>query len=835
MKRLLSILTILVLSLIAFITLGNFKNLKGEENNKSLLALNETINSSDVSLLISTINDSEKQLSTDGTRILNTINETKSNLESGVLAIDIIITNPAGATKKEVIGVKISYDTYILENFDIIDISATKGDPELKTDSNEVWWGIASIETNEIVTLSYKLKLKSTVNKDAINKRLNTNRQIIVTEWGKEIGTYPSDSQIGVQICSPTIRLNVEEPTKGNLTVTKTVTGLGANTNKIFNFTVTLSDRNINGTYGDMTFTNGVANITLKHNQTLTASNLPANITYRVVETEANQNNYITSYTKDTGTIKVDETVNATFTNTYKMPVGNLSVKKVVDGSAKDPNKIFNFTVTLSDKSINGIYGDMSFTNGVARFTLKNDQTLSSLNLPIDITYTVEETDANTDGYVTIYDDGLGHRTTNKVTGSITENSNINIVVYNTKENKNFITVSKQFDTTSNFNKDIEITYESLQNNGINYETYKKYIANKKITIIASNGNTHTSFEVTANSNGKFIIPAKYSSSYKTFNVNIENTEGTLSLNINVDKIIPSIPNSIDYLLSATNTSTNTTYTKDFTLSTSESYIKSFELDFNASNLTNIKVTEKTTNNNWKFSYKVETNGNNISILMNNKAGEYKVNGSLDIETTPKPKITIEKVWNTLDNYIDIYFSSEHRNNFKIDVEIVDNKGRTLEKIKLDETGHALSKNKYSSNQEIYVLYPDGKKVRVNNDETVISKEIKVDIENEIYILSSSNNWKMTITKDINDNFTVEEIDSPLEFTSEISKTKDNDGNYNIKLTNTHLSTRNVSYIEPEKPIENPKTSINSYYIIGAMITLIATTGLIFLKRKNVF
>lgn len=105
MKKLISIFSILLISITILISFNLNSSLA--LTNDSILALNdEVINSSSTSLTINSLNDAEKQLSTDGTRILNTINESKSNLDSGELAIDIIITNPANASKKEAIGVR---------------------------------------------------------------------------------------------------------------------------------------------------------------------------------------------------------------------------------------------------------------------------------------------------------------------------------------------------------------------------------------------------------------------------------------------------------------------------------------------------------------------------------------------------------------------------------------------------------------------------------------------------------------------------------------------------------------------------------------------------------
>ena len=64
-----------------------------------------------------------------------------------------------------------------------------------------------------------------------------------------------------------------------------------------------------------MTFENGVATFTLKHNEKKTATGLPAGISYEVTESEANQDGYTTTATGATGSIVKDETTKAEFTN----------------------------------------------------------------------------------------------------------------------------------------------------------------------------------------------------------------------------------------------------------------------------------------------------------------------------------------------------------------------------------------------------------------------------------------------------------------------------------------------------------------------------------------
>ena len=100
----------------------------------------------------------------------------------------------------------------------------------------------------------------------------------------------------------------------GNLTVSKTVTGNAGDTSKEFHFTVKM-DTPINGTYGDMRFTDGTALLTLKHNEKRTATGLPADVNYEVTEAEANQNGYTTTAENASGIIVKDTTVVVSFTN----------------------------------------------------------------------------------------------------------------------------------------------------------------------------------------------------------------------------------------------------------------------------------------------------------------------------------------------------------------------------------------------------------------------------------------------------------------------------------------------------------------------------------------
>lgn len=104
-------------------------------------------------------------------------------------------------------------------------------------------------------------------------------------------------------------------PKFGGLTVEKEVTGTHGDKDREFHFTVTLDNTSINGTYGGMDFKDGVAEITLKHGDKVTATGLPAGIGYIVTEKEANADGYTTSATADKGTIPENDNVDVKFVN----------------------------------------------------------------------------------------------------------------------------------------------------------------------------------------------------------------------------------------------------------------------------------------------------------------------------------------------------------------------------------------------------------------------------------------------------------------------------------------------------------------------------------------
>lgn len=98
----------------------------------------------------------------------------------------------------------------------------------------------------------------------------------------------------------------------GNLVVTKTVEG-DVDPDKEFTFIVTV-DESITGMYGDMEFVDGVATFKLKHGESITATDLPAELKYTVTE-ENEIGYYAKSSVNAVGEILEAETIEVEYVN----------------------------------------------------------------------------------------------------------------------------------------------------------------------------------------------------------------------------------------------------------------------------------------------------------------------------------------------------------------------------------------------------------------------------------------------------------------------------------------------------------------------------------------
>lgn len=183
----------------------------------------------------------------------------------------------------------------------------------------------------------------------------------------------------------------------GDLKITKeTSDGSGKDTD--FTFTIILKDSegniadNITGMYGEVEFVGGMATVVLKAGESAVAKNIPAGLNYEVTETVPDYYVLVSSEGSK-GKIEGLKEAEAKFVN--RMPVGDLTVTKTVEGKYADTNTVFTFTVAVEDTSVNGSYGDMKFASGVAKLTLKAGESATAKGLPAGVGYIItEETDS---------------------------------------------------------------------------------------------------------------------------------------------------------------------------------------------------------------------------------------------------------------------------------------------------------------------------------------------------------------------------------------------------------------------------------------------------------
>ena len=168
---------------------------------------------------------------------------------------------------------------------------------------------------------------------------------------------------------------NVLPSASGSLTVSKTVTGEGADLDKAFHFAALISGE-------EETFA-------LKHGQSKTFSGIPLGTAYSVTETAAE--GYISNHRQYSGTIQVSgAAVILPFVNHYEGDgppelLGSLEITKRVVGGDIDPDTEFIFAIAFA--------GDGAPASPQS-FSLKHGEKKSFADIPRGVSYTVTETDA---------------------------------------------------------------------------------------------------------------------------------------------------------------------------------------------------------------------------------------------------------------------------------------------------------------------------------------------------------------------------------------------------------------------------------------------------------
>ncbi|CAH1197217.1 carboxypeptidase regulatory-like domain-containing protein [Paenibacillus sp. JJ-223] len=199
-----------------------------------------------------------------------------------------------------------------------------------------------------------------------------------------------------------------------NLTVSNTVTGDGAESDKPFKYTVTFDGAGKGQTYNyelsdgtTGTVTSG-ATFELKHGETFIIKDLPDNLKYDITQNDYKNDGYATTPALSDEGVMAGADRTADFVN--ERAVSKLTVSNTVMGNGGDKTKEFEYTVIFEDAGKDGSYaytksdGETS-TPGTIKsgesFTLKDGETLEIVGLPKNLKYTVTQKDYTADEYVT--------------------------------------------------------------------------------------------------------------------------------------------------------------------------------------------------------------------------------------------------------------------------------------------------------------------------------------------------------------------------------------------------------------------------------------------------
>ena len=210
-----------------------------------------------------------------------------------------------------------------------------------------------------------------------------------------------------------------------SLSVSKIVSGSGAETDKAFTFQLTLvnNDLNVNGTYQvegveqqTLTVEGGRASFTLTGGQTITILGIPENTRYLVTENDYIADGYVTSEPDNAQGQLNGQNATVAFTNTRD--VGELTIQKTVNGALGDANRDFEFTLTLvpgeNGVPVDGTYDatlhtaagseatTVSVEDGVSEaILLSGGERLVIHELPAGASYIVREASYQSLGYDT--------------------------------------------------------------------------------------------------------------------------------------------------------------------------------------------------------------------------------------------------------------------------------------------------------------------------------------------------------------------------------------------------------------------------------------------------
>ncbi|MGE7114035.1 DUF7601 domain-containing protein [Lysinibacillus sp. NPDC047702] len=242
----------------------------------------------------------------------------------------------------------------------------------------------------------------------------------------------------GVKVTSDN-PLVVPTPATGGLIINNTVTGNGGDRNKEFNYTIIFDGKDENAEYeyvrdGVKTTIKSGDSIILKHGEAITFPKLLEGLSYTVTQESYQDGGYTTDPESRvySGAIEKNKVTELKYVNNRTIH-GQLLIDNTVTGSGSNKNKDFEYTVTFtgegSDKSYS--YTKSDDTTGTIesgqKIVLKHGEAITVHNLPVGLTYTIQQIDYTNEEYTTTPEDFI-------ITGSIEEGKTAEAHYINNRE-----------------------------------------------------------------------------------------------------------------------------------------------------------------------------------------------------------------------------------------------------------------------------------------------------------------------------------------------------------------------------------------------------------------
>ena len=294
--------------------------------------------------------------------------------------------------------------------------------------------------------------------------------------------------------------------------------------NSVFYFTLKLNDTSINGVYGELSFTNGVANFHLKSGESVSAI-FPEGLTsLGYTLEEAANSNYTVSWTVDSGAGPGAATSSNIYTDTLKMGMltgvvctnklkeHDLTIGKTVTGEEGDKGKQFNFIIQLTlptgmswpTAGYNYIglggaeSGSITQINQPINIKLKDGQSITIKNLPEGTTYNVVEVEANQDGYATTVQD---NNTDNKLKKN-------GIVQYFNRKPAGGLAISKKVVSPEDMDLEKEFTFTVQFSNAPTYSIWGDKVDLSYI-VVGNDGSKSGVMELTKGTGNEYTGTVK--------------------------------------------------------------------------------------------------------------------------------------------------------------------------------------------------------------------------------------------------------------------------------------------------------------------------------------